>query len=91
MQSLVLSILDTHLFLTFLFSTGRPTDYIDNSLTEPLINENVISFSIETSDLNNFFRLPLSVNIDVGTGTSSCDKRLRISTSHEFACKPSSD
>ena len=32
--------------------------------------------------------LPLSVNIDVGTGTNLCDKHLRIFMSHELACKP---
>ena len=53
-------------------------------------------FVTETSDYNSFFRtdlavhiliLPLFVNIDVGTGISLCDKSLRISTSHEPACK----
>ena len=53
-------------------------------------------FVTETSDCNSFFRtdlavqiliLPLSVNIDVETGTSLCDKSLSIAMSHEFACK----
>ena len=60
----------------------------------------VIFFSIfvtETSDCNSFFRtalavqiliVPLSVNIDDGTGTGLCVKSITISTSHELACKP---
>ena len=31
---------------------------------------------------------PLSVNIDVGTGTSSFDKRVKLSMSRELAYKP---
>ena len=71
-----------------------------SKVEKPSITVHVISsyiFVTETSDCNSFFRtdlsvqiiiIPLSLNIDDGTGTGLCVKSITISTSHAVACKP---